>query len=110
MHHLGGAVGESPDGGSAFAIRDREFIVNVVARTDEPDGFADVVEWARNVVTDLGPGAPTYVNFTGEGSAERVSASYPPDTHRRLVSVKDRYDPGNLFRLNQNIEPSSEAD
>jgi FAD/FMN-containing dehydrogenase len=109
VHHLGGAVGETPCGGSAFAVRDREFIVNVVARTDGPDGFADVVNWARNVVTELGPGAPTYVNFTGEGSAERVRASYPPDTHRRLVAVKDRYDPANLFRLNQNIEPSSEA-
>jgi FAD/FMN-containing dehydrogenase len=50
------------------------------------------------------------VNFTGEASEERVRASYPAATYARLVSVKDRYDPTNLFRLNQNIPPSVAAD
>jgi FAD/FMN-containing dehydrogenase len=47
------------------------------------------------------------VNFTGEGGTDRVRASYPPLTYQRLVAVKDRYDPDNLFRLNQNIQPST---
>jgi FAD/FMN-containing dehydrogenase len=46
------------------------------------------------------------VNFTGEQARDLVRQSYPGDTYRRLVEVKDRYDPGNVFRLNQNIEPS----
>jgi FAD/FMN-containing dehydrogenase len=50
-----------------------------------------------------------YVNFTGDGDEDKVRASYPPDTYARLVAVKDRYDPTNLFRLNQNIRPSDAA-
>jgi FAD/FMN-containing dehydrogenase len=47
-----------------------------------------------------------YVNFTSEPGQDKVQASYPPDTYDRLVAVKDRYDPTNLFRLNQNIRPT----
>ena len=58
------------------------------------------------VTSALGPDAATYVNFTGEADAALVRASYPPDTYRRLVELKNEYDPTNLFRLNQNIAPS----
>jgi FAD/FMN-containing dehydrogenase len=47
-----------------------------------------------------------YVNFTSDQAEDRMRASYPPDTYARLVAAKDRYDPTNLFRLNQNIRPS----
>lgn len=107
LQHLGGAVGRVPADGTAFALRDQEFIVNVIARTPNADGFADVVEWARGVTSALGPDAGTYVNFTGEADAALVRASYPPDTFRRLVELKNEYDPTNLFRLNQNIAPSA---
>ena len=106
LQHLGGAVGRVPADGTAFALRDQEFIVNVIARTPSADGFADVVEWARGVTSALGPDAGTYVNFTGEVDAALVRASYPPDTYRRLIELKNEYDPTNLFRLNQNIAPS----
>ncbi len=107
LQHLGGAVGRVPADGTAFALRDQEFIVNVIARTPAADGFADVVEWARGVTSALGPDAGTYVNFTGEVDAALVRASYPPDTYRRLTELKNEYDPTNLFRLNQNIAPSA---
>jgi hypothetical protein len=107
LQHLGGAVGRVPADATAFAVRDQEFIVNIVARTAGADGFDDVVAWARGVTSALGPDAATYVNFTGEPSAALVQASYPPDTHRRLVALKDEYDPTNLFRLNQNIVPTT---
>jgi FAD/FMN-containing dehydrogenase len=64
-------------------------------------------DWARTTraaVSRHGTDA-TYVNFTGEASAEQVRASYPPATFARLVDVKRRYDPTNMFRLNQNISP-----
>ena len=54
----------------------------------------------------LGPDAATYVNFMGEVDADLVRAAYPPDTYRRLVELKNEYDPTNLFRLNQNIASS----
>jgi hypothetical protein len=106
LQHLGGAVNRVAADATAFAMRDQEFIVNVVARTPSADGFSDVVEWARAVTSALGPDAATYVNFTGEADATLVQASYPPATYRRLVELKDKYDPTNLFRLNQNIAPS----
>ena len=49
----------------------------------------------------------TYVNFTGEAGDDQVKAAYPPDTYRRLQQLKDRYDPSNLFRFNQNVTPSA---
>jgi len=107
LQHLGGAVGRVAADATAFAMRDQEFLVNVVARTPNADGFADVVGWARGVTSALGPDARTYVNFTGDAEAALVRASYPPDTYRRLVELKNEYDPTNLFRLNQNIAPSA---
>ena len=106
LHHLGGAVGRVPAEATAFALRDQEFIVNVVARTPTAEGFADVVEWARGVTSALGPDVTAYVNFTGEANTALVRASYPADTYRRLVELKNEYDPTNLFRLNQNIAPT----
>jgi FAD/FMN-containing dehydrogenase len=107
LQHLGGAVDRVAADATAFAMRDHEFLVNIIARTPTADGFADVVEWARGVTSALGPEAGTYVNFTGDADAALVRASYPPDTYRRLVELKNEYDPTNLFRLNQNIAPSA---
>jgi hypothetical protein len=106
IHHLGGAMGRVPADATAFGTRDREYILNVVARTPGAAGFDGVVEWARSACAALGPDAASYVNFTGEASEDRVRASYPPAIYARLVAVKSRYDPTNLFRLNQNIRPS----
>ncbi|MFC7534554.1 FAD-binding oxidoreductase [Actinoplanes sp. GCM10030250] len=107
VHHLGGAMGRVPAGATAFGTRDQEFILNVVARSATADGYPAAVEWARAATGALGPDAAAYVNFTGEASEDRVQAAYPKDTYERLVAVKDRYDPTNLFRLNQNIRPSA---
>ena len=77
-----------------------------MARTPDANGFGTVVDWARSVTDGLGADTRAYVNYTGEASVDRVRASYPEGTYDRLVTVKDRYDPTNLFRLNQNIKPS----
>ena len=89
---------------SRSAIRNSSSIF--LPRTPTAEGFADAVEWARGVTSALGPDAATYVNFTGEANPALVRASYPPDTCRRLVELKNEDDPTNLFRLNQNIPPS----
>jgi FAD/FMN-containing dehydrogenase len=106
IHHLGGAMGRVPADATAFGTRDREYLLNVVARTPNADGFDGVVAWARSACAALGPDAASYVNFTGEAGEDRVRASYPAETYARLASVKGRYDPTNLFRLNLNIPPS----
>jgi len=107
IHQLGGAVARVPHLATAFANRDATHIVNVIARTSTAAGLASVRTWARELTRALRPGGATYVNFTGEPDADLTQRSYPEPTYRRLVSVKDRYDPDNLFRLNQNIPPST---
>jgi len=106
LQHLGGAVGRVPAQETAYALRDHEFIVNVIARTPGADGFDQAIDWARGVTAALGP-ASTYVNFTGDSDPSQVEASYPPETFRRLAELKNQYDPTNLFRLNQNIIPTA---
>jgi FAD/FMN-containing dehydrogenase len=100
IHQLGGAMGRVPADASAFGNRDHPYLLNVVARSADAAGYPAAVSWAREASRAAGPDAAAYVNFTGEGP------SYPKDTYDRLVAVKDRYDPTNLFRLNQNIRPS----
>jgi FAD/FMN-containing dehydrogenase len=107
IHHLGGAMGRVPADATAFGTRNHTYILNTVARTAGADGFETVRHWARRACAALGPDAASYVNFTGEASEEQVRASYPAATHTRLTSVKHRYDPTNLFRLNHNIRPST---
>jgi FAD/FMN-containing dehydrogenase len=50
-----------------------------------------------------------YVNFLGDEGQARVRAAYPGETWKRLAAIKARYDPANLFRLNQNIPPATEG-
>jgi FAD/FMN-containing dehydrogenase len=107
IHHLGGAMSRVPAGSTAFATRDKDFILNAVARTPDSEGFSTAADWARAATDGIGADTAMYVNFTGEANAEQVRASYPPETYDRLVTVKNQYDPANLFRLNQNIPPSA---
>ena len=53
-------------------------------------------------------GSGAYVNFLGSAADTDVAAAYPPATYRRLAAVKQRYDPGNMFRRNHNIRPEGE--
>jgi len=65
------------------------------------------IGWARDLANALEPHtAGAYVNFIGDTGADRVRAAYPPAIYDRLASVKRRYDPDNVFRLNQNIPPA----
>ncbi|MFI5889917.1 FAD-binding oxidoreductase [Actinoplanes sp. NPDC051513] len=106
IHHLGGAMSRIPEDATAFAARNRDYLLNVVARSADADGYPAAVSWARAATDSLNTDASTYVNFTGEASEDRVRASYPKATYDRLVSVKESYDPSNLFQLNQNIKTS----
>src|SRR5262245_28189447 len=106
---LGGAVARVPRDATAFAHRTSRILVNVGAIFDEPGEAAVHEAWADDTVAALRQGDEgAYVNFlAGEGEA-RVRAAYPGATWERLRAVKRRYDPGNLFRSNQNIPPAGE--
>ena len=107
VYRLGGAMSRIGEDSTAFAHRGSPFLLEVTARTQDPADFPAIVEWARRSREDMSEyGSGQYVNFTGEGGAER--AAYPPQTYARLAEVKRRYDPDNVFRFNQNISPAPE--
>jgi FAD/FMN-containing dehydrogenase len=106
VHQMGGAVARVADAATAFAERSMPFVLNAVTGWHDPDVGTAHTEWARTVVavaSDASTGR-AYVNFLGDTDAARTS--YGQETYARLVSLKNRYDPTNVFRLNQNIEPS----
>jgi FAD/FMN-containing dehydrogenase len=107
---VGGAMNRVRSEATAYPHRDAEFIMNVHARWDDPALDGACIQWARGVFLDSAPYATggVYVNFMPEDETDRIRAAYGPN-HDRLVALKDRYDPGNLFRMNQNIRPSRPA-
>jgi FAD/FMN-containing dehydrogenase len=108
IHQLGGAVARVPAGSTAFTDRSSPLLLNCAARTADPADIPEHIAWARaarDAMATYGKGG-VYVNFMGEGGEVNRRASYPPDIYRRLQSVKDQYDPSNVFRFNMNIPPS----
>jgi FAD/FMN-containing dehydrogenase len=104
---LGGAAARVPVDATAFAHRDRGLMVNIAAMYENPADSQTNREWVTGLSQALEQGGPSgYVGFYGEVSEERVHAAYPGATWDRLVEVKRRYDPTNLFRLNQNVPPN----
>jgi len=108
IHHLEGAVGRVSVNGTAFGHRDAGFVLNIVGTWPDPADSAANVEWVRSAYDAIAAhsAAAPYINFMGEESGERVRAAYSPDNYERLVALKRQYDPHNLFRLNQNIDPT----
>src|SRR5574341_692926 len=102
---LGGAMARVPAEATAFAHRARRIMVNIAALYEKPDEAAEHEAWASRFMAALGEGNDpgVYVNFLGNEGEARVREAYPGGTWERLAAVKARYDPTNLFRLNQNI-------
>jgi FAD/FMN-containing dehydrogenase len=108
VFQLGGALARVHEDETAFSQRTAAHNVNVNAvwTDDDPDGDRHVA-WAQDVFAAMQPhaGGRVYVNFLGEEGGNRVRQAYGERTYERLVELKRAYDPTNLFRLNQNIEP-----
>ncbi len=107
---LGGAMARVNPAATAFVGRDAHYIMNVHGRWSDARDDERVRAWARQVFQDAAPHATGsgYVNFLTEDEAERVAASYGAN-YARLQAVKQRFDPGNLFRMNLNIAPAARA-
>ena len=104
---LGGAIARVPVDATAYAHRTKRIMVNVASFYEGDHDFAQREKWVTDVTEALSRGDPRgYVNFLGDEGADRVRAAYPGPTWDRLRDIKARYDPGNLFRLNQNIPPN----
>ena len=104
---LGGALARVPNDATAFAHRDRGLFVNIAAMYMDPAETDTHDAWVAGVADSLGKGeAGGYIGFLGDEDEATVHASYPGATWDRLRELKRRYDPDNLFRLNNNIPPA----
>lgn len=104
---FGGRLGQTPEDFSAYGHRDAAVLLNINTRWDSPDDLTDHVGWTRQLWDSLHRLATgVYVNFLGEEGAGRVLQAYGEEKFRRLVAIKQKWDPDNLFRVNQNIPPA----
>jgi FAD/FMN-containing dehydrogenase len=106
---MGGALARVPDEETPLGLRDSPFNFHAISMWADPADPEKHIRWAREIYDAMEPWTSerTYLNFIGDEGEERVRTAYDPEKFRRLVALKDRYDPENLFRLNQNIKPSS---
>jgi hypothetical protein len=105
---MGGAVARVGENDTAFNGRNAGFTYNIGCCTLGKDGFAEEREWVRSFWSALEPhGTTVYVNFLGDEGQERVREAYGAEKYARLQALKRKYDPGNRFRINQNVPPAS---
>jgi len=106
---LGGAVSRVPRGATAYNHRDGKYVMNVHGRWSDPARDEACIAWARSLwkATSQFATGSVYVNFLTqeENDIERLRAAYG-ENYERLVALKNKYDPTNLFGVNQNISPT----
>lgn len=103
---IGGQTMRVPAQATAYPSRATRYVMNVHGRWDDAQDDQKCIAWARDFFAASAPFAmgSVYVNFLTQDEPERIKAAYGPNFDR-LVAVKARYDPKNLFRNNQNIAP-----
>ena len=105
---LGGAMAGVPAAATAFAHRNSRIMVNVATFYEGPEDRERRTAWADGLAAALRQDdRGAYVNFLGDEGEARIRDAYPGGTWERLADIKARYDPTNLFRLNQNIPPAA---
>jgi FAD/FMN-containing dehydrogenase len=104
---IGGATARPAPDSAAYGHRDAQFVMNVHGRWDNPADDEHCIRWARDYFKATAPfaGSGVYVNFLTADESDRVRTAYGPN-YDRLARVKRTYDPANLFRVNQNIQPA----
>jgi len=106
LAYLGGAAARVPAEETAFGDRSAPFILNLLGNWRDPGDDGANIAWIRGIFAKVRPAAAhgVYVNFMSGDEEERVPEAYRT-RWERLVAIKSKYDPGNFFRLNQNIPP-----
>jgi len=109
LQRMHGAASRVLPSATAFALRGEDYLALFVAQWPAGNGAAHIA-WSQAARAAMHPFASqgTYVNFMAADESDRVRAAYGPN-YERLVAVKNRYDPTNIFQHNQNIRPSISA-
>ena len=106
IFHLGGEISRMPADRTAFGGRASGHTFNFVGVTLGPDGFDGQRDWVRDSYQAIEPHQTgAYVNFLTDEGDDRIRSAYGDSTYDRLKDLKRKYDPDNLFHLNQNIAP-----
>ncbi|WP_319481522.1 FAD-binding oxidoreductase [uncultured Draconibacterium sp.] len=107
--HIGGAVSRIKDDATPFSGRQSNYLFSIDAIWADAAANDEVISYARNFLDDLNDFSPggLYVNFAGLGEegVDLVKSAYGKN-YERLSVIKKKYDPNNLFRINQNIKPA----
>ncbi|MGH8015514.1 MAG: BBE domain-containing protein, partial [Candidatus Zixiibacteriota bacterium] len=103
---IGAATTRKQKNATAYSHRDAIWVCNVHGRWENAADDKKIIEWSRGFFNDAAPfaSAGAYVNFLTDDEGERVRSAYGP-SYQKLVKIKRKYDPENLFRMNQNISP-----
>ncbi|HEU5155877.1 MAG TPA: FAD-binding oxidoreductase [Streptosporangiaceae bacterium] len=108
LHHLEGAVRRRTSADGAFSHRSPRFVLNLIGQWADKNAADTHISWVRGMWDAMRPhtaGQP-YLNFLGDEGRAQTRAAYGRTTFDRLSGLKRKYDPANVFRLNQNIPPS----
>jgi FAD/FMN-containing dehydrogenase len=107
LYPIDGAVHRAGRGATAFSYREAQWAQVIVGVSPDPSDGGRIRDWAVGYWEALHPysAGGAYVNFMMEEGQERVRATYR-DNYDRLAKVKRKYDPGNLFHINQNVVPA----
>jgi len=108
MFHHGGAVSRMPEDATAAGNRSARYMAHPIACWDTPDKTDFEMGWVNRFTAAVAPAATggTYLNFEPGTTLADVKAGFGEEKYRRLVALKDKWDPGNLFRSNHNIAPT----
>ena len=108
LFQLGGALNELPDDHSPVGNRDARYVLNIAGSWEQPADDAANVAWAREAWSDLKRFSTggTYLNFLTEDDGPDRTEDALGASMRRLVQVKTKWDPNNVFRTNRNIKPA----
>ena len=106
LYPIDGAVHNVANNETAWANRNARWAQVIVGVDPNPDNAAEITSWCKNYYDALTPYAMggAYVNFMMEEGQSRIKDSYK-DNYERLQTIKSKYDPNNLFHINQNIKP-----
>ena len=104
---IGGQTTKASPDAMAYSSRDAKYVMNVHGRWDTAAEDEKGIAWAREFFAKSQPfaSAGAYINFLTQEESDRIAFAYG-GTYQRLVDLKKKYDPANLFRMNQNIKPS----
>ncbi len=104
----GGAIARVDEDATAFGQRSAPWNIHFLSMWPDPADTATNIAYTRAIASAMKPWTTgrAYLNFIGDEGAARVEAAFGPEKYGRLTHLKEKWDPTNLFRHNQNIPPA----